>query len=291
MPPTFRSLSQRKPLSETQTPLNICLYGQEGTGKTSDALYMANFGRTLVVNAEANVHKTALDSLGIKTDNIIQWPDPDEAITYESLQNVYFELKADLIKDPASWFGVTLDSVTEIIRILISNSRHKEVDRRKGTDKARTSEYKEEWDDFNIAKTQMELLRNFRSLPLHMAFTALESRDKEGIMSPMANPAMMEHLPGFASILVHCVLIDEGDENLIYAGYTQAHGDRLSYRGKDSLGKLPRRLPNPTFTRIYEYSQGILTKENDPILAELRERARARKATTETTQPDKKEAK
>jgi hypothetical protein len=278
MPQTFKSLANRQPLSTQTNFLNIGFYGREGTGKTGDALTMANHGRVLLVNAEANAWPAALERRGINTQNIISWPEPDELITYETLQNLYFEMKADLIKDPSSWFGCTLDSVTEIIRILISNSRHIEVDRRAKTDKARTSPYKEEWDDFNIAKVQiMELLRNFRSLPLHLAFTALETRDKELIMGPQTNPAMMEHLPGFVSILIHNVIVVDGDES-IYAGFTAAHGDQQSYRAKDAFGVLPRRLPDPTFTRILEYVQGDLTKETDPVLSALRERALARKA-------------
>jgi hypothetical protein len=274
----FKSLANRKPLSEQTDFLNIGFYGREGTGKTGDALTMANHGRVLLVNAEANAWPAALQRRGIDTDNIISFPDPDELITYESLQNLYFELKADLIKDPSSWFGLTLDSVTEIIRILISNSRHIEVKRRAKTDKPRTSEYLEEWPDFNISKVQiMELMRNFRSLPLHFTWTALETRDKEMIMGPQTNPAMMEHLPGFASILIHNVIVQEGDES-IYAGFTAAHGDQQSYRAKDAFGVLPRRLPDPTFTRIMQYVQGDVTKETDPILSALRERAQARKA-------------
>lgn len=278
---SFRSLANRKPLSTQSDFLNIGMYGREGTGKTGNALMMANHGRVLLVNAEANAWPKALTLRGINVENIIPFPEPDEEITYESLQNLYFNIKADILKDPTSWFGCCLDSVTEIIRILISNSRHKEVQRRAGTDKARQSIYKEEWDDFNIAKVQiMELLRNFRSLPLHLVFTALETRDKEMIVGPMANPAMMEHLPGFASILIHNVIVHEG-EDTVYAGFTQAHGDQQSYRAKDAFGVLPRRLPNPTFTRIWDYVKGDLTKDNDPILTELREKAKIRKEAAE----------
>lgn len=283
----FKSLSDRSSMSGRTSHLNIGLYGLEGTGKTTDALFMANHGRVLLVNAEANVHEMALLQRGVDTSNIIPWPDPDEEITFEGLKNVYFELKADLLADPNSWFGVTLDSVTEIIRIFISRSRITEFNRRKGTDKARPTLYKEEWDDFNFAKNQiMEIMRDFRSLPLHMAFTALEGKDKEGFIGPLANPAMMEHLPAFASILIHSVLMDENGDGseLIHAGHTQRHGPSLIYRAKDALGVLPKVIPDPTFTRIWQYTTGELTKDNDDVLIALRERARIRKETKTKTE-------
>lgn len=291
MPPTprqFTPLKDRPKLSTLKDSHNICYYGREGTTKTTNALTMANHGRVILVNAESNAKRAALKRRGINVDNITIWPDVDagEEISFNTLKNLYFALKADIVSDPGYWYGITLDSVTEIIRILISNSRHDEFKRKQGTDKARAIVYKEEWDDFNFAKVQiMELLRDFRSLPIHMAFTALELRDKEGLMGPAANPAMMEHLPGFASILVHCVGRQEDPDDpdtLVYAGHTVMHGPKLDFRGKDSLGCLPRVLPEPTFTRILGYAEGELTKENDPVRIALRDAARARKARTTT---------
>jgi hypothetical protein len=116
----------------------------------------------------------------------------------------------------------------------------------------------------------MDLLYWFQSLPCHFIMTALERRDVDDdgkvAYGPDVTPALMSQIPGFVNVLVHTVVVGD-DDDPTYAGWTVRHDKK--YRAKDHYGVLPRRMPIPTFDRIYRYIREEMTKDNDPVLRAL----------------------
>jgi len=270
-------------LSDETDFLTLGFYGQEGTGKTTNLLDMANLGRVLLVNAEAGAKPRALRKRGIDTDNIIPWPNTlaGEELSFDGLEAVYYSMKSDLLADPHSWAGVGFDSLTEIVRILIATERERQFTKNRGTSKARDRWFTDR-SDYGVATNQVsDLLRKFRALPCHFGLTALERRDSDPdgkvAYGPAVNPALMSEIPGFVDVLVHTVAVtgsDDENADVLYAGWTVPHGGK--YRGKDrNSADLPKRMPSATFTRILAYINGTLTKDTDEIFQLAKARAMA----------------
>lgn len=243
--------------------MSVCYYGEEGTGKTTHLMSMANLGPVLVVSAEAGLKSRALTRRGIDITNIKPWPRPGQAITFAALEQLYFQTKLQLQHNPGSVAGITFDSITEIVRVLLANEGDRAYRAAQGSSKPRDRWFTDRADYGVITKQVGTLLRWFRDLECHFGMTALMRRDTDHdgkvAYGPSVNPALMGDIPGFVDMLIHTEINGDG----LYVGWSVAHGGK--YRGKDRDGVLPKCLPDPTFSRLRAYVDGELTKETDAL--------------------------
>lgn len=268
-PTTPRSLFVS--LEETPEFLRVLYYGKEGSGKTAAALTAGNLGRVLLVNAEGGVKRRALNRLGIDLSQVQVWPQPGEAITYEGLQNVYLELKADLDENPKSWAAVVFDSWTEITQAFlesVAQARNTKVEAQKGITLNAIDRAFTDRNDYSIvSKWNRDLLRKFRDLQCHTIWTALERRDVDEDTGrtqygPAVPPAVMTDLLGYVDIVLNTRA--EDDEVPYFRAASKRAGKA---RAKDRNGALPTVLVNPSFERVLAYTEEVLTQETDPVQA------------------------
>jgi hypothetical protein len=256
-------------LGATEEKLNVLWYGREGTGKTTNAASLANLGRTLLVNAEAGLHKGPLAKRGINTDNLMLYPKPGQPLTFEGLEELHYRLANDLADDPNSWAGCGFDSLTEIHKALLEGitKTAREKAARKGQERDRWFVDRADW---GVMSEQMRvLLRRFRDLPCHFAATALERRDVDETTGkvqygPALTPALQTDVLGYVTLVLY-VKSEElgGDEDgeTEFRALTKASG---RYRAKDRLDILPRVLVNPRFDKIVQYANGSMDESDDP---------------------------
>jgi hypothetical protein len=263
------------PLSGTSTFLNILMYGNEGTAKTTNLATMANLGRTLFINAEAGLEEIALRKRGIKVENIEVFPDPDdpnEEVSFAAIEELYWQMKADLEDDPDSWFGTVWDSGTEIVKLLLEDVvedrvEKKEAEKAKGKSVSEllTNRFFTDRDEYGEVSGQIRwLLRRFRDLPCHFGITTLMRRDvdqEDGKVhyGPAVNPAVQADMLGWMKIVCRTTA-DVIDGKDIFVGHFRAEG---KYRGKDRLASLPVAIEEPTFERILGFVKGDLIAEEE----------------------------
>lgn len=244
-----------------------CMYGPQGSGKTTAACKAANHGKILVLRAEGGLKKKALESHGIDVSNIMVFPrQQGRRIRKEDLIAVHEQLLADLEEDPNSWFAVVLDSVTEIhhtLREVASKQRVARVLNRL-TDPKLIAEFDEDFidrDDYGKMTGQLrEILRDYRDLPCHVIFTALQKVDDSTAENvPAITPALRIDLMGYVDILT----AHKGEDDSFRA-LTRASGKT---HAKDRFNVLPKVWAEPDFDRLLGYMEGTLSAD-DPIQAE-----------------------
>jgi len=258
-------------LEDTTEFVNGVWYGPEGTGKTTDVLTMASLGRVLLVNAEGGAKVSALRKRGIDTSNIQVWPDPkkQERATFDGLEALFYQLEAELSRDPGAWFGVAMDSGTEVTQLLRENQTAAEM----RSNAKRTNRWEVDRNDWRVMSDQMRvLIRRFRDLPCHFALTALERQDEvkldDGeevqVWGPAVNPGLQSDLLGYVDLVIRCgsneLVTDSGPQSE-FVGRTRK---TRQYRAKDRFDATPRELFNPTFLRVLSYVRGELEEASDP---------------------------
>ncbi len=272
-------------LEDQVTILSLLLYGPEGTGKTTDALRMTKLckphQRVVLVDAEAGAKIKALKQRDIDVDKIVPWPtkvidgqrvpDPGK-IDYDG----FVELLAEIEANPGVVIGVVWDSGTEITKRILDDvvAASTESDRKKG--KARAP-FQVNLEDHGVASSMLrDLLRQFRDLGVHLVITALERRDTDPDTGkvkygPAMSPAMANDAAGLVDIVGYTMVDEVGPDS------TEVRSARFvpieRRRAKDRYGLLPGKLADPYFDRIFEYIEGTLTKDNDPVQARVRELA------------------
>lgn len=266
----------------------LCLYGREGSTKTTSALTAANHGPVLLINAEAGAKPSALKRRGIDTSNIRIWPNTKkgEDLTFEGLEQLFFATKAKLLAEPGSVYCIVWDSLTEIAYRLLTKQREYGREKALRNNKER-ERFFTDISDYGVMSSQIsELIRKFRDLPCHFVICALERRDVDSDTGkvrygPAVNPALSTEIPGFVDLMVHCEMaeMDDAPDGVEVRGYSRAHG---AFRAKDRFGVLPRVIPDPTFTRIHAYVTSELDSESDELLAAVKARSLARRGQTET---------
>lgn len=255
------------PLTETREFLRVLYWGREGSGKTTDALTLANLGKIVVVNAEGGLKKNTLIKRGVNVDNVVLYPHPGQPITHEGLDEVYRTIKADLENDPNSWVGVVFDSATDIVQALVdavSNDRIAKAKMRGANIDQFDQFFTDRGDYGTMSKMFRDLLRKFRDLQAHFIVTALERRDVDEdtgkvAYGPAVTPGIQNDLLGYVDVVLHT---KEADEDIpVYRALTKKAG---KFRTKDRLDLLPRVLVNPTAERIIKYINEELTESTDP---------------------------
>jgi hypothetical protein len=263
------------PLDETIDWTNSLLYGREGSGKTTDACFLANVatslgygkdeGRVLVINAEGGLKKRALAKRGIDTSRIVLWPDPKkhERVTHQSLDRIYRRVKSDLEANPRSWFGTVFDSASEIHLAILDTVQAKRVYKIEMLGKDVDPDFVDISDYGTMSKLFRDVMRKFRDLPCHFVVTALERRDVDKDTGkpqygPAVTPGIQGDLLGYVDFVLMCKAEDEDGP---FRALTRANS---RYRAKDRFDVLPKVLANPTLERILLYLTDELVEDNDP---------------------------
>jgi hypothetical protein len=247
-PPTETEPSTaRRPTLDTQTTfVNLLLYGDPGSGKTTGATGLARAGRLVYVDAENGLKRQPLETLGLPTENIQVY----RPATFAGLEELAGELRAELTHDPDAYVGVVLDSLSEIQRALIEEDA-------RGRYRLTQGDYGE-----NTQKLRRGL-RLYRDLPCHVGFTAHVRRDEdddgEVHFGPALTPAVAGDLLGLVDVVCHTHAIArlDGQE----PDYLGAFRPGRKFVAKDRFGLLPPRLINPTFDRVVAYVEGDYRRE------------------------------
>lgn len=251
---------------------NTLLYGREGSGKTTDAARLANGashlpagkGKVLVINAEGGLKLGPLKKRGVDTSRIVMWPNPKnhERVTHTGLDKIFRRIKADLIEDPDSWYGVIFDSATEIHQAILDSVQQKRVQTIKNRGQDVDEDFVDIADYGTMSKLFRDVLRKFRDLPCHFVVTALERRDVDKDTGkpqygPAVTPGIQGDLLGYVDFVLMCKAEDEDGP---YRALTRANS---RYRAKDRFDVLPKVMVEPYLDRVIAYISGDLDEETD----------------------------
>lgn len=272
-PATKNGISFR-PLDTTEDYVKAILWGREGSAKTTSACHAANRGRVLVINVEGGLKLRALQKQGVNTSNLMVWPDPEDPsaeISHQTLEQIYYQVKADLMHEPGSWYAVIIDSITELTSALVgraSDIRTTRTIRRAESQGVAVDEdiqWETDRNDYGVMGKQFrDLLRKFRDLPCHLILTALERRDVDedtGVShyGPAVSPGIQQDVLGYMDLVLYH---KAAEEDKPFRAVTHKSGRR---RSKDRYGSLPQVLNEPTFERVLDYLNGDLDAATDPL--------------------------
>lgn len=264
---------RRTTLADLDETVNILYYGDGGTGKTTDLASMANLGKVVMVNAESGIKAKPLRKLGIKTENIEVVPGPGEALTFNLLEDLFWELTAELAANPGSLVGVCWDSITEIYKVLLKNVVDHRVEKANRTGKGSSDPFFTDRQDWGIMIEQIRVLvRRYRDLPVHFGASALERRDVDDdgkvIYRPSLTPALQTDVYGYMDMVCHTE-VRELDPTDLFIGTFRPVG---KFRAKDRFSAAPHRLVEPTFQRVLGYVMEDLEEGTDPVMEDARKR-------------------
>lgn len=254
-------------LTEAAVFHNLLLYGREGAAKTTNLMHMANHGRIAVINAEGGLRIKALRKRGVNVDNIFLYPNKEqgEELTFKGLQRLFIRMKSDLAADPLSWFGLVMDSATDVHQVILDEVSDKRVQGLLDSGKEADRWFVDRGDYGTMSKMFRHLLRRFRDLDCHFGVTALERRDTDedgGSVQygPAITPGLQSDLLGYVDFVLACKAAD--DEGRPFRALTKRTG---KYRAKDRDDVLPKIMTEPTFDRIHAYWSGDLDEATDPL--------------------------
>src|SRR4051812_33146364 len=174
-------------LTAEEEPVNVLWMGDGGTGKTTDLLALARFGKVLMVNAEQGIKAGALQRWcrelygeDFPVENVEVFPDPEnpeEKITLSALEQLWSNIREDLHKDPKRWLGIGWDSITEIQKKFADLEKQDAVAKanRRGAERDPLTMDQDNWRRVNDMTRQ--LVRKYRDLPCHFGMTALQRRE------------------------------------------------------------------------------------------------------------------
>lgn len=246
----------------------VGIYGLPGGGKTTDLAAMARLGRVLFISAESGIKPKALGSLDIPTEMI----EVHDDISYESLDALYWELKAEFEEDPDAYVGLAWDSITETQKLMLEAlvDVGKAKADRKGMEREGFQPFRDEYGE--VTEQLRRLIRRFRDLPCHVAIAALERRDQDDDGSvkygPAITPAIQNDLVGYLDILCHVTVQVAPGWNEFGEAFIGEFRRGGKYGVKDRFKVMPPRLINPTMDRIIAYVDGDITLEKDPDMIE-----------------------
>jgi hypothetical protein len=147
--------------------LKVLVHGPPGAGKTVLCSTTGALDKTLIISAEAGL--LSLRDLEIKVA---------EVSTLDELREVYKTLRSD--DHPFEW--ICLDSISEIAEVVLSNELDKATDPRQA--------YGALYDKM------LDLLRNFRDLPVNVYMSCKQERDIEKIDDDRERTRIVPSLPG-----------------------------------------------------------------------------------------------
>jgi hypothetical protein len=296
-------------LEEADEYTRAMFFGDAGTGKTSAMAFAANLpgdGLTVIIDAEGGLKKSALKELGVDTTKIVMWPDRSkgEEITYESLENLLYQLRQTIRERPGAIKVVGFDSTTEVVGKLLTDitryayekdqnlSEAQKAKRIADGKKLRESPLETQIQDYGVLTNQMRtLFRGFRDLGCHLVLTALEKDDAEGengtkATGPELPNKVSTSLRGYVDLVIRFTSETLQTSALTQETLIKAETKKsLTRQCKDRDNKLPLELLTPTLDRILAYLSGDLTLATDPEITrhqEIRDKADKYRASRST---------
>jgi hypothetical protein len=230
------------PPSEDNAFVKILYYGEPGSGKTTNAAHMAKLGKIVFIDTEQGVDGSALRLLDVPLENISMYQD----VTYEGLEALFWDMRSTLAGDPSSYAGIVIDTFSELQNKMLEE------------DGGGKFLYSQQDYGVNTAKLRL-LMRKFRDLPCHVAFTTHvrrnEDKDDGSVRyRPALTPGAGGSLLGYCNLTCFCQEISGGsDDEFGYLGDFRSDG---KVAAKDRLHVLPPRLIKPTFDRVHAYVDG-----------------------------------
>lgn len=251
--------------------VKVLLYGKEGSTKTTSGAKMSAFGKILVINAEGGLKKIPLRKRGANLDNIVVYPRRGQTLTRTGLAAVLRKVEADLMENPNSWYGIFLDSATEVTQIILGVAQKKRIKTNVNAGKVGAAvdpDFIDIADYGTMSKMVREILRTLRDIPCHVVISALERRDIDKdtgkpAYGPAISPALATDMMGYVDLVL---MLKAPDEDGPARALCKANS---RYRAKDRFDVLPRVLAEPSWDRIVGYVTGELTEETDPIQKSL----------------------
>lgn len=257
-------------LADQRDALNYLITGDGGTGKTTNLATMANLGPVIFINAEGGLKARPLKRFGVNIDNIRVVPDPriGQELTFELLEDLFWQTKAQLENDPDRWAGVCWDSLTEIVQKLLRNVVDYQVEKAELKSQERDPFFIDRA-DYGVMTEQVRLLvRRYRDLPCHFGMSTLLRRevDDDGkvVYRPAVTPALQNDIFGYMDIVGVTEVVEIGGDDE-YRALFRPEG---KFRGKDRFGAVPRKLITPTFERVLAYVTDEIDIDSDPIMQE-----------------------
>lgn len=228
--------------------LNILIYGDSGTGKTTlagSADEVPEMRNVIVVDLEGGT-----ESLRAKYGNV----DTVRVKSWSEMQSVYNELH----RGGHGYNTVVVDSLTECQKFNMYTIMTELVDRKvdEGKDVDPDIPSVREWGK-NIEQMR-KFVRAMRDLPIHTIFTALEQEkkdDKTGAIrvKPSLSGKLADEVAAFLDVVMYYYVKEvptEGGEaeikRVLLTRRTAKH------TAKDRSGKLPTFLVDPTMKSLYE---------------------------------------
>lgn len=223
--------------------MNILVYGDSGTGKTTlagSADEVPEMRPVLFIDVEGGTESLRNSYPDVETVRVQTWKD---------VQNVYDAL----LEGDLKYRTVVLDSVTEIQKFNMYNIMSELTQKKPDADPDIAG--MREWGK-NIEQMR-RFVRAYRDLPMHTIFTALdrvEKNQKTGISLHM--PSMSGKLAGevaaFLDIVTYYYVkaIGSGDETEYKRLLLTQKTDE--YTAKDRSGRLPMVIEYPTMKSLYD---------------------------------------
>jgi hypothetical protein len=237
---------------------NVLYYGLPKSGKTTAAASVAKLGPIEYIDAEAGLKAQALLQFDIPVANI----HPNRDITMEALDALFWKFN----ENPPT--ALVWDSISESHKKLLALTAQRRYERSVAKGEKVWEQYAIELGDYGVNTNEMRTLsRQFRDLPCHTAFVALEKREqdeKTGLVSygPDMTAKLASDILGYVDVICHTYTrVVAGSDEPEYWGAFRTFD---LYVGGDRFNTLPPRLINPSMDRIIAYLTHELELENDP---------------------------
>lgn len=248
-------------MQERTSTLNLLIYGESGTGKTTlagSADEVPAMRPVLFIDIEGGTESLRHSYPNVEVVRVDSW---------KKMQDVYNALHGG----GTGFSTVVLDSLTEIMKF---NMDHV-LDERKAKKDVSTDEPAEQRDWLKNIEQTRKFIRGFRDLKMHTIFTALAREDKDpksgkNKYKPSLSGKVADEAAAFLDIVLYYYIREVKEE---VDGEPQTLQKRLllsrkteSHIAKDRTGKLPRIIQEPTMAEIFEY---IKSKQSGPQETEM----------------------
>lgn len=229
--------------------LNILIYGDSGTGKTTlagSADDVPEMRSVIVVDLEGGT-----ESLRSKYPNV----DTVRAQSWKEMQAVY----NDLHRGGHGYNTVVVDSLTECQKFNMYTIMKELVDRKtdEGKDVDPDIPSVREWGK-NIEQMR-KFVRAMRDLPIHTIFTCLEQEKKDEKtgavkVKPLLSGKLADEVAAFLDVVMYYYVKevpaqDGGEMELKRVLLTRK---TAKHTAKDRSGKLPMLIADPTMSTLYD---------------------------------------
>jgi Cdc6-like AAA superfamily ATPase len=245
----IRAVQERSPF------LNILIYGDSGTGKTTlagSADEVPSMRPVLFIDIEGGTESLRHSYPEVETVRITKW---------REMQALYNEL----YRGSTGYQTVVLDSLTEIQKFNMYQIMA-DLIAKKGEDDPRVDidvPSMREWGK-NLEQVR-RFVRAFRDLPMHTVFTALAKSDKDqktGIVSikPSLSGKMADEVAAFLDIVAYYYVKDIVVEDETVARRLLLTRKTSQHVAKDRSGMLPMVVESPTMKSLHELMKASVTK-------------------------------